>query len=150
MKRKRLNLFSIILIVFVSSYLINLLWEVAHSLLYNWNQFPLKNDVYFYIPKILGATIGDAVTISVIFLINCFLRRGFKWICSPKKIDYFVFILFGLAFAIGIEVRAMLLDLWSYNQYMPLVLGIGLTPLVQLAITGVGTLFLTNKLICNR
>lgn len=140
---KKLNL---IFIVFILSYLVNLFWEVTHSLLYNWNQLPLHNNIYFYIPKILGATLGDAVIILIIFLLNSLFRKGIDWIYSVDKRDYIIFILFGLIFAIGIEIRAIIMNLWTYNQYMPLIFGIGLTPLIQLSITGVIVLFYLQKI----
>ncbi len=147
MKKRKLSIYHIIFIVFIFSYLINLFWEVIHSLLYNWSQFPLSNDVYFYIPKILKATLGDAFIISIIFLINSFFRKKIEWAFSIRKNDYLVFILLGLIFAIAIEIRALMLNLWSYNEYMPTILGIGLTPLIQLSITGVIVLFSVKKLI---
>lgn len=149
MKKIKLNIYYAILILFICSYLLNLLWEVVHSLLYNWNQFPLENNIYFYIPKILKATLGDAFIVSIIFAINSLFRKKIEWICLIKKIDYLVFILFGLIFAILIELRALTLGLWSYSQYMPTILGIGLTPLIQLSITGIIALFLTSRLVCD-
>ncbi len=145
--KKKLNLIYAVFIVAVSTYLVNLLWEVAHSMLYNWNQLPLKNEVYFYIPKIMGATLGDVSVILTMFLINSIFRKGFTWISSPAKRDYIALVILGLIFAVGIEVRAMLYNLWSYNQYMPLVFGIGLTPLIQLSITGMIVLFLTSRFV---
>jgi hypothetical protein len=125
---------------------LNLLWEVAHSLLYDWNQLPLGNDIYFYIPRIFGATLGDAFTISLIFVINCLFRRRLSWCYHPEKKDYFNFLFLGLLFAILIETKAMLLNQWSYNRYMPLIFGIGLSPLIQLAITSMIALYLASKL----
>ena len=147
MKKGKLSIYHIIFIVFIFSYLINLFWEVAHSLLYNWSQFPLSNDVYFYIPKILKATLGDAFIISFIFLINSFFRKKTEWVYSIRKNDYLAFILLGLIFAVIIEIRALMLNLWSYNSYMPTILGIGLTPLIQLSITGIITLFFIKKFL---
>ncbi len=136
MKQHKSSFFTALAIIFASSYLLNLLWEVAHSMLYNWNISPLKNDVYFYIPKILQATFADALIISGIFLLNCLFRKGCKWIFMPKRADYLLFISAGLISSIIIEVNALSRGLWAYSQHMPLVFGIGLTPLIQLAITG--------------
>lgn len=149
MKKENPSRLSVVFIIFLFAYLINLLWEVAHSLLYDWNQLPLRNDVYFYVPKILGCALGDAVVILIIFFVNCLFRNGFRWVCSVGKRDYMVFIFLGVLFAVGIEVRALLLNLWSYSKYMPLVFGIGLTPLIQLSTTGVIVLLLVRKLYCN-
>lgn len=149
MKKENPSGISVVFIIFLFAYLINLLWEVAHSLLYDWNQLPLRNDVYFYIPKILGCALGDAVIILIIFFVNCLFRNGFRWVFLIGKRDYMVFMFLGLLFAVGIEVRAIFLNLWSYSKYMPLVFGIGLTPLIQLSTTGVIVLFLTSRLYCS-
>ena len=76
---------KLVTIIFLLSYLINLFWEVAHSFLYNWNKIPLSNNVYFYIPKILFSTFGDAFIILIIFLVIFLFIKGFNWIKSPKK-----------------------------------------------------------------
>ncbi len=147
MKNGKIAFLRILLAIFILSYLLNLLWEVSHSLLYNWDKLPLKNDVYFYIPRILQATFADALIISGIFLLNCLFRRGYKWIPMPKRADYLVLISAGLISSILIEVNALNRNLWSYNQYMPLVFGIGLTPLIQLAIIGTIVISLTRRVI---
>ncbi len=41
------------------------------------------------------------------------------------------------AVALGIELRAMLTDRWSYSDAMPMVGPVGLSPLVQLPLLGV-------------
>lgn len=147
MEKKKSNLINAALIIAVSTYLVSLLWEVAHSMLYNWNQLPLKNEIYFYIPMIMVSTLGDVFVILTIFLINSIFRKGFTWISFPTKRDYIALTFLGVIFAIGIEIRAMFFNLWSYNQYMPLVFGIGLTPLIQLSITGIIVLFLTSRFV---
>lgn len=147
MEKEKLSFKKFVVVLFIAAFLINLLWEVSHSLLYNWNLFPLKNDIYFYVPRILRAALGDAITISIMFFINCIFRKGFYWINSIKGKDYLAFIFLGLIFAIGVEINAMMNNLWSYNEYMPLVLGIGLTPLIQLALTGIVSLDLTNRFV---
>jgi len=147
MKKGKSYFLKALAITFILSYLLNLLWEVAHSVLYNWDKLPLKNDVYFYIPRILGAALGDAFIISLIFLLNCSLRKGYKWAAFPEKRDYFVFIIGGLLSSVLIELNALFSGSWSYNLYMPLIFGIGITPLIQLTITGAIVLFFVRKLI---
>ena len=139
--------FYLAFIVFSSSYLINLLWEVAHSALYDWNKAPLQNSVYYYIPRILYSTLGDAVVIALLFGFLVILNNGMAWIHMPQAREYAVFVVAGIFFAVLIELRAMAENRWSYSQYMPVVLGIGLTPLIQLAVTGLVTLFVVRRLL---
>jgi len=123
---------------FLFAFSLNLIWEISHSLLYNWNLMPLKNDIYFYIPHILKATLIDALIISTIL----FISRKTK---SDKR-HYLIAALLALAFSIFIEIRAKVLNLWAYNQNMPLVFGLGLTPLIQLPIITLITIYLIKEI----
>lgn len=131
---------STLLAVFISSYLVNLFWEVCHSVLYDWNVLPLHDTVYFYVPKILGATLGDAVMISAFFAMIALYRGGFYWLRLTRRADYLFLAAAGLVAAIAIELRAAANHSWTYGPQMPLVWGIGFTPLVQLVITAFVTL----------
>jgi hypothetical protein len=131
-----------LLAVFASSYLVNLFWEVCHSVLYDWSVLPLHDTVYFYVPKILGATLGDAVMISAFFAAIALYRGGFYWLRFTRRADYLFLVVAGFVAAIAVELRAAANHSWTYGSYMPLVWGIGLTPLVQLAITALATLWI--------
>lgn len=139
--------FKSIVAVFAVSFLLNLFWEVSHSVLYEWNTPPLQNSVLYYVPRILQSTLGDAVMILLIFLLNSLRYFSVEWVSHPRKSDFAAMIVLGLLFAIFIEVRAMNENRWSYSEYMPLVFGIGLTPLIQLSITGILTLLLAGALL---
>lgn len=144
---KKRNSFAMIIIVLVISFFLNLLWEVAQSPLYDWNALPLQNNVRFIIPKILLCTLGDVMYIFIMLLLISLFRKGFLWVMKPGKVDYIALVTLGIVFAVFIEIKAKVLRLWSYNSYMPLVFGIGLTPLIQLAITSMLSLFIANKVI---
>ncbi|MDP3918885.1 MAG: hypothetical protein Q8Q35_03235 [Nanoarchaeota archaeon] len=123
--------------VFSISFLLNLCWEVSHSVLYDWTILPLKNEFGYYVGRILFSTLGDALAILAIFLIINFIQTKFK---------YYIMIGLGLLYSIIIEIKAKMLNSWTYNEYMPLIFGLGLTPLIQIAITGVLTLLIIDKL----
>lgn len=144
---KKENKSRLVIMVLVVSFFINLLWEVAHSLLYDWNVFPLQNTVQFYVPKILLASLSDVMYLFIILLLISLFRRGFVWISNPKGRDYVSLVMWGILFAIFVEIKAQTLGLWSYNQYMPLVFGIGLTPLIQLALTSSLSLFIISRFV---
>ena len=139
------KIWKIFLIIFILAFFLNLLWEVSHSLLYDWNTLPLENIVSYCVPKILKSTLGDGFYITLIFIINSLFRKNLKWINKPKKIDYVILIILGVIFAIFIEIKAKIFNLWAYNQYMPTIFGIGLTPLIQLAIVSILVLLIISK-----
>lgn len=135
------------IIIFITSFLLNLLWETSHSLLYNWDALPLKNNVSFFVERILQSTIGDAIIIVIIFFIITVFNKSMDWITTTKWKNYGLVTLLGLSFAILIEVKAKIFQSWSYNENMPIILGIGVTPLFQLAITAVLTLMIAKEFL---
>lgn len=139
--------FYALLGILIFSFFLNLFWEVSHSILYNWNIPPLENNIYFFIPKILFSTLGDVMYIGIMILLISLFNRDFNWIINPKKRDYTFLAIFGILFAIFIEAKAILFNSWQYNEFMPIIFGIGLTPLIQLSITSIATLFLINKFV---
>ena len=139
------HLHKTIILFVVLAFSINLVWEVSHSVLYDWNKAPLHNDAYFYISRILYSTAGDLLLLTMIFVAVSLKNKNLDWIQKPKKFDYGLIAILGLAFAIFIEKRAEILHLWSYNTNMPLIYGMGLTPLIQLALTGIFVLWLMQR-----
>ena len=136
-----------IILFLVLAFSLNLVWEVSHSYLYDWDESPLKNNVQFYIPKILGATLGDLVILASIFLILSLIHQNLSWFNNLIPLDYIIITLLGLITAIIIEIRGVyLLNRWSYNELMPIIFGIGLTPLIQIVITTLLALWLSSSI----
>src|SRR3989344_5960215 len=104
-----------ILLLIVLAFSVSLVWEVSHSVLYDWNKAPLHNDAYFYVSRILYSTAGDLLLLTMIFVAVSLKNRNIGWIQKPKKFDYSLIAILGMAFAIFIEQRARVLHLWSYN-----------------------------------
>jgi hypothetical protein len=125
-------------------FLLSLAWEVPHSYLYDWNKAPLENNVQDYIPRVLKATVGDFIFLSLIFIAIALLNKNPIWINKPSKSDYTLIIISGIIIAILIEIRGLAEPRWAYNELMPTIFGIGLTPLIQLVITFLLALWITN------
>ena len=116
-------------------FILNLIWEFSHSFLYinltGISKFPL----------LLLASFADMIIISIIFLIVSLKNKNLDWIKKPVKLDYILIIILGLLIAIFIELAALRIGKWTYTAFMPTVFGIGLTPLVQLFITAINSIF---------
>ena len=134
-----------LILLLILFFLLNLFWEVSHSLLFDWNQPPLQNNVEFYIQRILFSTFGDLVILTIMFAIISLKNKSWKWINKPSRIDYVLVIILGTIFAIFIEIRASIQGRWHYNQFMPTIFGIGLTPLVQLFTIALLALWLIRR-----
>jgi len=115
--------------IFGLAFLLNLVWEFLHSDLYvSYKGAEITDFILF------RASVVD----SFIILVIVFLAQ--RW---TKKTGSFVLVA-GLVAAITIELWAMQTSRWVYKDIMPIVpfLGIGLTPVVQLALSG----WVTQKL----
>jgi hypothetical protein len=68
---------------------------------------------------------------------------------AKGEVTLFSLAAFGLA--AFVEFMAVFwLRRWAYKETMPVIFGIGLSPLVQLWITGVGALWLSHELLYGR
>ena len=119
--------------------ILNLIWEFLH--------FPLYSNLtgISKIPLLLIASIGDLFLISLIFLIASYKNKTLNWIKVPDYSDYLLIILLGSFISILIEVINLNLGSWAYREAMPVIFGIGLSPLVQLSVTSILSLFIFLK-----
>jgi len=112
-----------IIIVFIFSFALNLIWENLHSFLYlNYRGGEISQLI------LLRATLFDAIMITamyVVFLNIKYFKDRLWWS-----------LIFGFIISLIIELYAKHADRWSYNSLMPIVpfLNLGLTPLIQLGL----------------
>jgi len=128
----------IILAAFV--FISNLIWEALHSTLYICNM----NGDFVYI--ILRSSVGDVFLIGLIFLFISLKNMNTKWINKPSRLDLILIAIVGILTAIIIEMVSLSSGRWEYEIMMPTILGIGITPIFQLAITAIISLWLINKI----
>ncbi len=143
---KRLSPSWFFAILFCSAFLLNFLWESLHgAFLYEGiGALPAER----YVSLILYATSVDAVLIVAIYGLVSLVSRNMRWFEEKKKTPLILFILLGLITAVFIEIRAVYFqNRWSYSSLMPMVLGIGLSPLIQLAITGLLATRVTQNIV---
>ncbi len=121
--RKFLPLMIIILIL-------NLIWEFSHYRLY----YDLTG-----IPGTLHLVLASFVDVFLVFFIFLFIslrKKNNKWLNDTKEKDYFFVIIFGLILAFIWELINLQLGRWEYKSMMPLFFDVGLSPLLQLSLTG--------------
>ena len=122
---------SILIQVFLMSFLINLLWEVIHSQLYiTCLNRPLKR----FISLIVVASLKDGFWISLFFVISVYLFDNINILTNHLQLGVFIFL--ALLFSFIDERISLDRKRWEYSKQMPRVIGVGLTPLLELAITG--------------
>lgn len=123
-----------LIFVFCSSYLLNFFWESLHAVyLYKDHAgYPAE----FFLKMIIYASFVDAFFISLIFVVGCFIF-GKQWLKYYNRLKISYTIIFAVIIATIIEIKAFYFNQWSYTELMPTIFGLGLSPLVQLAITGI-------------
>ncbi len=129
--------------IIIFSFLVNLFWEVSHSLLY---KTITDMSVYEYVPRILQASAGDIIMVAVIFLAISAFNKSLQWKINNKK-NIILSIVLGLMLSIGFELFAIYTSRFEYNPSMPLIpiLKVGLTPVLQMILTPLLTFWLAEK-----
>lgn len=121
-------------LVFFVSFFLNLVWENIHYLLYAHYKGGIITEAI-----LLHATVVDAFLITSVV--------GLFMLFPTLYARTYLMVLVWIAIAVGIELWALSTGRWAYNELMPLIplLSVGLSPTVQLAITGyVAWLFVTK------
>lgn len=113
------------------AFFLNFFWEVLHSRLYA--------TTLVMGPSALGnlltlQSLKDAGWILLLYLITMFLFRNIDITKRPAQLVSFV--LLALVFSFVDERISVELGRWAYAPAMPTVFGAGLTPLLELAVTG--------------
>ena len=111
--------------------ILNIIWEFSHHSLY----IDLSGIPKY--PHLIIASFADMFIIIGIFMIVSLKNKNAGWINNPNKYDYLMIICLGLAIAIFIEVINLNLGRWQYTMAMPTIFGIGISPLIQLSLTGI-------------
>ncbi len=121
MYRKRMP--KKITLVFISAFLLDWLWEIAHSVLYlSYQGGPITHLILF------RAAAADAAMIAVLVLAaGKFVKNKSLFVAAA-----------GLVLAVAIETWALKTGRWTYGPAMPVIpiLRTGLTPTIQLALIG--------------
>ena len=136
MEKKNILILALITLVF------NLIWEFSHYSLYN-DVSSITGPAH-----LIMASFSDVLCIFLAFGIVSLINKNINWINQPNSKTYFLTIVFAMIIAIAIEVvNVYFLKRWAYKEIMPIIFGIGLSPLLQLAITGSLSLWIYRKLI---
>lgn len=130
-------------IIALIALILNTIWEFSHYSLY----IDLSGIPKY--PHLIIASFTDMLIIQGILAIVSLKNKNFKWIKSPSKSDYLLVVFIGLVAAIFIELINLNLGRWTYAVAMPTIFKIGVSPLIQLALTGIISLIIPNYILKN-
>jgi len=143
MKKKFIFLLVFILLALV----LNFAWENL--------QFPLYNSVLSF-KSIFGfsfnslfsialyASLIDAFWITAVYLLIAIIDKNIRW--ELNKVNLILFSITLILIAMIMERFGLSSGRWSYSSLVPIIFGIGLSPLIQLAVTGLIGLLVSRKL----
>lgn len=120
------------------AFALNGLWEAAQLPLYTLWQDPDRQRIVFYA---LHCVAGDVLISTFLFLFSAAIFKDFAWPSRRPGAGGLAVIAGGLiytSFSEGYNVYQV--RAWAYAGSMPLVFGIGLTPLLQWLVVPVLTI----------
>ncbi len=125
-------MFGLLAKIFLVAFFLNLLYEMLHSVLYKtcW-----KARLPRYLYLILKGALFDGCVIVMIYFVSYALFPAHY---------LFIFSLTSLVFAYGWELYSLKADKWEYTPAMPKFFEVGITPIVQLAATGLLALYIVQ------
>jgi hypothetical protein len=123
---------TLLLQIFFVAFFLNLLWEVLHCVLYTTClEMPLGR-----VQRLLVImSLKDAFWITLFYVISVLLFGSTNIVANVPQLGFFVAI--ALIFSFVDEYVSLRKGRWEYAPSMPTVLGVGVSPLLELAVTGV-------------
>lgn len=127
------------------SYLVNFVWESLHAVfLYADHDFTARK----YVLMVSYVSTVDGFLILGIYLFVAVLWRDMAWIRNMSAKQISTVLVVGLMVAGAVEYRRVFVTrTWSYNQFMPTIVGLGISPLLQLSLTGLLAFWLSGRLM---
>jgi hypothetical protein len=111
------------------AFVLNLTWEIAHVRLYTiWAAV----DGLAVAWAMLHCTVGDVVIALAMFALAGIALRRADWPASRPWTGGAIVVIGAIAFTVGSEwYNVYLAGNWGYTASMPMIFGIGLSPLAQ-------------------
>jgi hypothetical protein len=133
---------KLVLWVFIAGFITNLIWENAQAPLYEGYESFSEHFLFC-----LVASIVDGAVIVGFYLVASLIRRNIFWLLNVTVKDIAILLILGMATAIAFEKLALKKESWNYNGNMPLVFGLGLLPLIQLAALSIISIYIVKVII---
>ena len=114
---------------FALAFVLNLLWEISHVGLYTlWREADGMRIAW----AVFHCTVGDAAIALVLFAVAAIALQRRDWPMSNPWSGGIIFVIGAITFTTWSEwYNVYRAGAWGYASSMPLIFGIGLTPLLQ-------------------
>lgn len=123
---------------------LHLAWEVLHVRFYTlWQEASTGAIVY----AVLHCTVGDAMIAAAAFVIAAAVTRRRDWPQRAWRLGVPVLLVSGLAYTAASEwINVYRLQRWAYAPDMPVIAGIGVTPLAQWLVVPLAAFWIYRRL----
>lgn len=118
---------------------LNLIWEVAHHQLYETCRRQTWRE---NVPLLITMSLKDGAFIVLFFLITAGLFHTTNILAVPLATALFLGL--ALSFSYLDEKISLRRKRWEYANTMPTIGGVGVTPLLELAVTGLIAIWLVT------
>lgn len=103
-------------------------WEFLHSSFYTDH----VRGLWYVVWTRLHCTVGDIMILMASFWLTSLAFRSRRWIGDRNLIAMFIFWTIGLGYTVFSEwFNTTISKTWQYTPSMPVLFGIGLTPILQ-------------------
>jgi hypothetical protein len=122
---------------------LHLLWEIGHLPFYAlWDEA----DAWRVAVYVTHCTLGDVLIATLAYLAVALARRQMDWPRHRPWIGGTMLVALGLGYTVFSEwYNVYRIGSWAYSETMPLIYGIGITPLVQWLVVPVTMLMLVRR-----
>lgn len=134
--------------LFAQSFLLNFIWEVTQMPLYLSTGMGEREEYLTFLNVHWTVSIFDAATVLAAYILIGAIRRNLRWGLASDERGWAFFVFGLLIWQILTEYLAVYVyHRWAYAPAMPLVFGIGVSPLAQMAVLGPLAIFLIRHLL---
>ncbi len=133
---------SALAIVSIVAFVIHFVWESVQLPLYV-EYGALEGPL----PITVSAALGDVLYTMVALVVATLLRSTRNPLDGLNSSVYVGYAALGFLIALMVEYKALALHRWAYTAAMPLLFGVGLSPLVQMTVLLPLSVFISRRAI---
>jgi hypothetical protein len=118
--------------IFIIAFLLNIVWEFVHCRLYK----TIHEMNFGLIVRLLTKmSLKDGLWVTLFYFITVVVFGNINILENYTQLGLFIII--SLIFSFFDEKISVKMGRWEYAKSMPTILGVGVTPLLEIAVTGI-------------
>lgn len=126
--------------IWFTAFILNAVWELLHVRLYTVGGMPVE------MIRLFQSIFFDAWIVLGLYSFMAFCLRDRGWYRTARPMNYVVLALLGAVVALSVEAHAVYwADRWEYRSIMPTIMGIGVSPLLQMMVLPSLTILLVAR-----